>query len=116
MEKRVDLYSLGESMSRSLSFSLPLGDICGGSLRDEGLSLSGCMRETPDDVDGPGPGESSRGEDDAARVAVAVGGPRDLVMVSSPLEALSLQRERGREREAVQHCLKACTAIALLTY
>lgn len=59
--------------------------------------MSGCMRETPDDVDGPGPGESSRGEDDAARVAVAVGGPRDLVMVSSPLEALSLQRERWRK-------------------
>lgn len=85
-------------MSRSLSFSLPLGDKCGGSLRDEGLSLSGCIRETPDDVEGPGTGESSRGEADAARVAVAVGGPRDLVMVSSPLEALSLARERARER------------------
>lgn len=111
VEKRVDLYSLGESMSRSLSFSLPLGDSCGGSLRDEGLSLSGCMRETPDDVDGPGPGESSRGEDDAARVAVAVGGPRDLVMVSSPLEALSLQRERERKIST-----EACRALALLTY
>lgn len=113
MEKRVDLYSLGESMSRSLSFSLPLGDSCGGSLRDEGLSLSGCMSETPDDVDGPGPGESSRGEDDAARVAVAVGGPRDLVMVSSPLEALSLQRERKRGRSAL---LRACPAMPSLTY
>lgn len=84
-------------MSRSLSFSLPLGDKCGGSLRDEGLSLSGCIRETPDDVEGPGTGESSRGEADAARVAVAVGGPRDLVMVSSPLEALSLAREKKWE-------------------
>lgn len=100
MVKRVDLYSLGESMSRSLSLSLPLGDRCGGSLRDDGLSLSGCMRETPDDVEGPGTGESSRGEADAARVAVAVGGPRDLVMVSSPLEALSLAR-REIERERV---------------
>lgn len=98
LQKRVDLYSLGESMSRSLSFSLPLGDKCGGSLREEGLSLSGCIRETPDEVEGPGTGESSRGEADAARVAVAVGGPRDLVMVSSPLEALSLAREREISR------------------
>lgn len=75
--------------------------------------MSGCMRETPDDVDGPGPGESSRGEDDAARVAVAVGGPRDLVMVSSPLEALSLQRERKRGRSAL---LRACPAMPSLTY
>lgn len=71
--------------------SLPLGDSWGGSLRDEGLSFRGCMSETPD-VDGPGSGESSRGEADEARVAVAVGGPKDLVMVSSPLEALSLRK------------------------
>lgn len=51
--------------------------------------MRGCMREATD-VDGPGIGESSRGEADDARVAVAVGGPKDLVMVSSPLEALSL--------------------------
>jgi len=43
------------------------------------------------DVDGPGPGESSRGEADEALVAVAVGAPRDFVMVSSPLEAFSLE-------------------------
>lgn len=77
-------------MSRSLSLSLPLGDMCGGSLLDEGLSLSGCIRE-PAEVEGPGPGESSRGEADEALVAVAVGAPKDLVMVSSPLEALSLE-------------------------
>lgn len=91
--KRVDLYSLGESISRSLSLSFPLGDRCGGSLRDEGLSFKGCISETPD-VDGPGKGESSRGEADEARVAVAVGGPKDLVMVSSPLEAFSLGEQK----------------------
>jgi len=67
-----------------------LGDRCGGSLLDEGLSLRGCMWETLE-VEGPGPGESSRGEAEEALVAVAVGAPRDFVMVSSPLEALSLQ-------------------------
>lgn len=67
-----------------------MGDRCGGSLLDDGLSLSGCMWETLD-VDGPGPGESSRGEADEALVAVAVGAPRDFVMVSSPLEAFSLE-------------------------
>lgn len=66
--------------------------MCGGSLRDEGLSLSGCMMDPPE-VDGPGPGESSRGDADEALVAVAVGAPRDLVMVSSPFEALSLLQE-----------------------
>jgi len=100
LNKRVDLYSLGESMSRSLSFSLPLGDKCDGSLLEEGLNLRGCMREATD-VEGPGTGESSRGDADDARVAVAVGGPKDLVIVSSPLEALSLN---GRQKLRIMNC------------